>query len=120
MSAKADRWVLAGLVAALALMGAACSIKVYRVDQQTVLEDEAAGEWPEFEKEILGKTQASTPTPFPTIGVSERKARLYNVLNDVAREPWSVVGGDRERGPSAARKGVKTARAGGTARGTER
>ena len=58
-----------------------CAIKIYLVDRQTVLEDEAAGEWPEFEKEILRKTESSSPTPFPVVAQSSRKARMFNVLN---------------------------------------
>ena len=63
------------------LAGSGCSPKFYKVDQQTVMEDEAAGEWPEFEKEILNQTQSGTPTPFPSVAVSSRKGRLFSVLN---------------------------------------
>jgi len=57
------------------------TIKIYQIDRQTVLEDEAAGEWPEFEKEILQKSEASTPTPFPVVAENSSRARLFNVLN---------------------------------------
>jgi hypothetical protein len=81
------------LVAAAVMFGATgCSIKIYRVDQQTVLEDEAAGEWPEFEREILAKSQSSAPTPFATVAESQRKARLFNVLNSLDR-PAAVASG---------------------------
>lgn len=74
----------------LAIASVGCSIKLYKVDQQTVLEDEAAGEWPEFEKEILSKAQSGVPTPFPTVAASARKARLFNVLNTTASEPLAT------------------------------
>lgn len=59
----------------------ACAIKVYLVDRQTVLEDEAAGEWPEFEKQIMSRSLACAPEPFPVVAQSPNKARLFNVLN---------------------------------------
>ena len=75
-------------VAALGLVAElGCSPKIYLVDRQTVLEDEAAGEWPEFEKEILAKAKAQGPTPFPQSQDSERKDRLYQVLNGELTTP---------------------------------
>lgn len=59
----------------------ACVPKVYVIDRQTVLEDEAAGEWPEFERELLKKSKAHGPTPFSKVEMSKSRARLYNVLN---------------------------------------
>ena len=59
----------------------ACSPKVYLIDRQTVLEDEAAGEWPDFEKELIEKLKAQGPTPFVKTENSIKKERLYQVLN---------------------------------------
>jgi hypothetical protein len=59
----------------------ACSPKVYLVDRQTVLEDEAAGEWPDFEKELIHKAKATGPTPFAKVNNGAKKERLYHVLN---------------------------------------
>ena len=59
----------------------ACTPKLYVVDRQTVLEEEAAGRWPQFEKELLEKSKAQGPTPFSKTPVTARRARLYNVLN---------------------------------------
>jgi len=59
----------------------ACVPKVYVIDRQTVLEDEAAGEWPEFERELLKKSKAHGPTPFSKVPTSKNRERLYNVLN---------------------------------------
>lgn len=59
----------------------ACVPKVYVIDRQTVLEDEAAGEWPEFERELLKKSKSHGPTPFSKVPTSKNRERLYNVLN---------------------------------------
>lgn len=85
----ASSWIF---VAVLAVTAPSCAIKIVKVDQQTVMEDEAAGEWPEFEKQIIQKSQSSTPTPFPTVAASARKQRLFNVLNGELAAP-----GERER-----------------------
>lgn len=58
-----------------------CSPKIYLIDRQTVLEDEAAGEWPDFEKDILEQSKATGPTAFSKTGESIQKKRLYQVLN---------------------------------------
>jgi hypothetical protein len=68
-----------GFVGVLGL--SACSPKIYLIDRQTVLEDEAASEWPEFEKDLLEKSKAIGPTPFAKTNNTARKERLYNVLN---------------------------------------
>jgi hypothetical protein len=59
----------------------ACVPKIYVIDRQTVLEDEAAGEWPQFEKRLIPQTQEKTPTPQAQVRDSERKQKLYKVLN---------------------------------------
>lgn len=58
-----------------------CAPKIYVIDRQTVFEEEAAGQWPQFDQEILNKAKVSGPTPFPKTPVNVRKQRLYNVLN---------------------------------------
>jgi hypothetical protein len=58
-----------------------CSPKIYLIDRQTVLEEEAAGEWPEFEKEWLEKSKSQGPTPFPKAEMNARDRRHYHVLN---------------------------------------
>lgn len=73
------------------LSSSSCAIKVFLVDRQTVLEDEAAGDWPEFEKEILQKSEASCPTPFPVVAENSRKSRLFNVLNSELTERATPV-----------------------------
>ena len=59
----------------------ACSPKVYVIDRQTVLEEEAAGEWPDFESQTLQHSEASTPAPLAKTPITESKERLYRVLN---------------------------------------
>ena len=59
----------------------ACVPKIYVIDRQTVLEDEAAGEWPQFEKRLVPQTQEKTPTASSDVQDSEKKQRIYRVLN---------------------------------------
>ena len=68
-----------GILSGLAL--SACAPKIYLKDRHTVMEDEAAGEWPDFEKELIEKTQAASPAPLQKVELSAKKRRLYNVLN---------------------------------------
>ncbi len=58
-----------------------CSPKIYLIDRQTVMEDEAAGEWPDFEKDLLDKSKALGPIPFAKTANTARKDHLYRVLN---------------------------------------
>lgn len=94
------------IAASLAI--AACSPKFYLVDRQTVLEDEAAGEWPDFEKQIIQGSLASEPTPFPTVAESAREARLYNILNgelaSTTQPPRSQSSTAKTPAPASTRK----------------
>jgi hypothetical protein len=63
------------------LIFVSCTAKIYVIDKHTSMEEEAAGEWPQFEKEILAKSQEQGPTPFQKTEINDRKRRLYNVLN---------------------------------------
>ena len=74
------RWFIClSLVAVILCAG--CTPKIYVVDRQSVLEDEAAGRWPDFEKELIEKAKARGPTAFAKTPMNARRARLYNVLN---------------------------------------
>ena len=64
-----------------ALALAACSPKIYVIDRQTVLEQEAAGDWPRFERQLVGKSLASGPEPIGKLPPTPQQKRLYNVLN---------------------------------------
>jgi len=72
--------LLAGVAAALSLF-TACAPKIYVIDRQTVLEEEAAGHWPEFDKEVIGGAKTSGPTPFPKVPPNARRDKLYSILN---------------------------------------
>ncbi len=58
-----------------------CAPKIYVIDRQSVFEQESAGEWPQFEKEITSKSVATGPASFGKVPVTEKEARLYKVLN---------------------------------------
>jgi hypothetical protein len=72
--------VMIGMMATF-LFGA-CVPKIYVIDKQTVLEEEAAGEWPQFEKQFLNQAKAMGPTPFYQVAPSPAREKIYNVLND--------------------------------------
>ena len=72
---------LAIVFAAMGMLAIGCTPKIYVVDRQTVLEDEAAGEWPQFEKDLLPKSAARSPAPFSKTKTTAHKAKLYNILN---------------------------------------
>lgn len=71
----------AGLAALVMLATASCSFKYQQIDRHTIMEDEAAGEWPEFEKDVLDKSKEMAPTAFPKTDTNAKQKRLYNVLN---------------------------------------
>ncbi len=60
-----------------------CAPKVYIIDRQTVLHDQAAGEWPEFEKSLAPFKIHKKPIilPVETAHQNEKKNKLYKVLN---------------------------------------
>ena len=69
------------LLFACLLACAACSPKIYINDRHTIMEDEAAGEWPQLEKEIVNQAKEQGPTAFQKTEINSRKKKLYNVLN---------------------------------------
>lgn len=75
------KWLnVVGLSVLLAAL-TSCTAKVYVIDRHTIMEDEAAGEWPNFEKDLLTNAKEMGPMPFSKTELSARKGRLYNVLN---------------------------------------
>lgn len=58
-----------------------CAPKIYVIDRQSVFEQESAGEWPQFEQEIISKSISTGPTPFAKVPVTQKEARVYKVLN---------------------------------------
>jgi hypothetical protein len=77
---KRKMLICLGLVAPLVFFEA-CTAKVYVIDRHTVMEDEAAGVWPEFDREISDKAKEPGPTAFQKADVNTKQKRLYNVLN---------------------------------------
>ena len=65
----------------LAGMVFSCAPQIYVIDRQSVFEQESAGEWPQFEQDITGQSVAAGPIPFAKVPLTEKKARLYKVLN---------------------------------------
>jgi len=71
--------VLVFVVASLVLGG--CAPRITVIDRHTVMEDEAAGEWPDFEGKVLQKSLEATPSAFQKTPSSAKKDRVHNVLN---------------------------------------
>jgi hypothetical protein len=69
------------LILIVGLSLTACTPKIYVVDRQTVLEEEAAGRWPKFEEKLLDHSRGKGPTPFASVPMSSKRAKLYRVLN---------------------------------------
>ncbi len=69
------------LMFGLLLGGVGCAPTIHVIDRHTVLEDEAAGVWPDFEKQLKVGSTDPLPVPFPKTAVNARKKRLYNVLD---------------------------------------
>jgi hypothetical protein len=68
-----------GLVLVLGATG--CAPTIHVVDRHTILEDEAAGEWPDFDKQLRSASTEPLPVPFPKTAVNAKRKRLYNVLD---------------------------------------
>lgn len=57
-----------------------CAPRVTLLDRQTILEEEAAGDWPQFEEQLLKKGVRHGVTPFPSTPLNAKKSRLYSTL----------------------------------------
>ena len=73
-------YTLAAVVVLVSFAGA-CTPKIIVMDEQTILEKEAAGEWPQLENLLLENATVQGPTPISRTAVTAKKARLYTVLN---------------------------------------
>jgi hypothetical protein len=71
---------------------AGCAAKVYMLDRQTVLEEEAAGEWPEMEARLKKQAKVSGATPFPSVEQSDAKKRRYSILTGEATTELQPAG----------------------------
>ena len=65
----------------IGLAAAGCAPKIYVIDRQTVLEQEAAGEWPDFERALIANSLAASPTAFKKAALTAATSRRLNVLN---------------------------------------
>jgi hypothetical protein len=61
------------LVTAVGVLLSACAPKIYVIDRQTVLEEEAAGDWPQFEKEVIERAKKQGPTPLSKVPENARR-----------------------------------------------
>jgi len=67
--------------ATVSLILTGCTIQAPAIiDRHTVLEDEAAGEWPQFEKSVRSAARERGQVFFPKAPASAHKQRLYNIL----------------------------------------
>ena len=57
------------------------TIEVYQVGRQTVMEEEAQGKWPQFDKKFAPKVINKQAQFFPKVSDSKRKKRVFSVLN---------------------------------------
>ncbi len=69
---------------ALLALGGCVSVapEVYLVDRHTVMEGEAAGEWPALEQQLIETGLHAGPVPLATDpAASRRRERAFRVLN---------------------------------------
>lgn len=78
-ASKKSRWIF---LMGINIFLLSCSPKVYIIDRQTLLYEQAAGEWPEFEKSLLPKVIHKNPVRFSQspANENEKSQRLYRVL----------------------------------------
>ncbi|MCB0355799.1 MAG: hypothetical protein KDD40_02270 [Bdellovibrionales bacterium] len=60
---------------------ACASPQIYVIDRQTVMEAEAAGDWPIVESDLLKVSEKSGPTFFARDTDNKKDKRLHNILN---------------------------------------
>ncbi|MCB0541608.1 MAG: hypothetical protein KDE33_29145 [Bacteroidetes bacterium] len=66
----------------LLLLSVSCAPKVYIIDQRTVIEEDASGDWPEF-NEISQKNQKKEGVIFyKNDEDNQKKKRVLNLIND--------------------------------------
>ncbi len=67
----------------LSLFNLHCAPKVYIIDRQTVLQEQAAGDWPDFEESLLQSLKKKNPVPLPQTSTNdfEKNQPLYKTLN---------------------------------------
>jgi len=61
--------------------GSACTPRITVLDRQTILEEEAAGEWPQFDAKLINPGPKRGATLYPSTPASAKKTRLYSTLS---------------------------------------
>jgi hypothetical protein len=69
------------LLLALLCFGSSCVPDVYLLDRQTVLEVEAAGDWPELDEEIFQTTRRMGPVSFRGDPENPEKQKLIRLAD---------------------------------------
>ncbi|MBP9709280.1 MAG: hypothetical protein KBD78_16720 [Oligoflexales bacterium] len=65
-------------------MVTSCAPNLYFVDRHTVMEVEAAGEWPELDQQIIKQNKAKGVTYYDKDQDTRRKKRIFNSLHGEA------------------------------------
>ncbi len=87
---KSSYALFLSLAAAIGLLTGACAPKVYVLDRQTVLEEEASAEWPELEARFLQLSLNKEPAAFVDLQQTQWKKKVIGVLrNEIGEEPES-------------------------------
>lgn len=69
------------------ISGCAIVPPVYVIDRQTLMEQEASGDWPDFEESLLKDLRKPSVSMLGSEGKQEGERKLYNVLNqDLAHQ----------------------------------
>lgn len=58
-----------------------CAPPLYFIDRHSVMEVEAAGEWPELDQEMMEVSKKPGVTYYEKDQNTDRKNRIYNTLN---------------------------------------
>lgn len=89
-----SRILAVALVAGFALAAAACAPRVYLVDRQTVLEIEAAGDWPELDRRFHAASRHAGPVTLETTADRNENRQLYRMTHSDAPEGNPLADGD--------------------------
>lgn len=57
------------------------------IDKQTMMEEDAGGDWPDFEKKYHDDLLKKEPEAFDQTDDSKRKKRMYRILNSDLQTP---------------------------------
>lgn len=61
------------------------------IDKQTMMEEDAGGDWPEFEKKYHSELLKKNPEAFDQVDDSKRKKRMYRILNSDLQDHRSEI-----------------------------